>query len=74
LGSYKTNSTIFNWSHTSWIVVALSLVLVHHWFLDADWGVDVDDRKSTTGYYIYLGSNLVSWSSHKQKNGFQKQY
>ena len=29
-------------------------------FADADWGADVDDRKSTTGYCIYMGSNLVS--------------
>jgi len=36
-------------------------------FADADWGADVDDRKSTTGYCIYMGYNLISWSSHKQK-------
>ena len=37
-------------------------------FSDADWGADVDDRKSTTAYCIYIGSNLVSWSTHKQKS------
>jgi len=36
-------------------------------FIDADWGSDMDDRKSTTGYCVYLGSNLVAWSSHKQR-------
>jgi len=36
-------------------------------FSDADWGVNVDDKKSTTGYCVYFGSNLISWSSHKQK-------
>jgi len=36
-------------------------------FSDADWGSDVDDRKSTTGYCVYLGSNIITWSSHKQK-------
>jgi len=36
-------------------------------FSDADWGSDVDDRKSTTGYCGYLGTNIITWSSHKQK-------
>jgi len=36
-------------------------------FSDAEWGSDMDDRKSTTRYCVYLGSNLVAWSSHKQR-------
>lgn len=35
-------------------------------FFDADWVGDRDDRKSTTGYVVYLGGNLIFWSSRKQ--------
>ncbi|CAN6712145.1 unnamed protein product [Malus baccata var. baccata] len=36
-------------------------------YSDADYAGNPDTRHSTGGFCVYLGSNLVSWSSKKQK-------
>ncbi|GKV09122.1 hypothetical protein SLEP1_g20667 [Rubroshorea leprosula] len=35
-------------------------------YSDADWAGDPSDRRSTTGYYLFLGNSLISWPSKTQ--------
>jgi hypothetical protein len=35
-------------------------------YSDADWAGCPDTRKSTSGFCMFLGQNLVSWSSKRQ--------
>lgn len=37
-------------------------------YSDADYGGDIDERRSTTGYVFVFGSSIISWSSERQKS------
>ncbi|KAM7491697.1 hypothetical protein LguiA_034618 [Lonicera macranthoides] len=35
-------------------------------YIDADWAENIGDRRSTSGYFTFVGGNLVTWLSKKQ--------
>lgn len=48
------------------LFLSASMPPVINAFADSDWAGCPDDRKSTNGYLVYLGDNLIAWQSKKQ--------
>lgn len=50
------------WVYAGWVISEIGITV----YCDADWKGDTIDRKSRTGYLIYVRGTLISWSSRKQ--------
>lgn len=76
---FMHSPTDIHWQATKRILRYLKGIATHGIFLqashdvaltcatDANWACCPDDRQSTSGYTVFLGSSLISWSSTKQK-------
>ena len=42
------------------------IIRVQKYNTDVDWAGAVDDRRFTSGYFTFVGGNLVTWKSKKQ--------
>ncbi|RVW74200.1 Retrovirus-related Pol polyprotein from transposon RE2 [Vitis vinifera] len=40
-------------------------------YTDADWAGAMDDRRSTSGYFTFVGGNLVTWKSYLSRQPIQ---
>ncbi|KAG8476370.1 hypothetical protein CXB51_033259 [Gossypium anomalum] len=62
----KTYSSVFAW-YSYGLLFRRSERLSLVGYADANWGLDFDDRWSTTGFCVYYGHTPISWCSKKQQ-------
>jgi histone deacetylase 1/2 len=66
---WSTVKRILRYLRGSWntgLKICKSQSMLVSAFSDADWAGCVDDRRSTGGFAVFLGRNLISWSARKQ--------
>ena len=78
VSQYMSSSTVDHWAAVEQILCYLKgapgrgILYSNHehnrleCFTDADWAGSKENRRYTTGYYVFVGGNLVSWKSKKQ--------
>ena len=78
LSQYMSSSTVSHWVAMEHILCylkeALGCGILYkkyghtgiECFLDTNWAGSKEDKRSTSGYYVFFGGNLISWKSKKQ--------
>ena len=78
ISQYMSSPTVDNWAVVEHILCYLKgamgrgILYSDHGhnrvecFTDADWAGSKEDRRSTSGYCVFVGGNPVSWKSKKQ--------
>ena len=78
VSQYTSSSTVDHWAAVEQILCYLKgasgrdILYSNHGhnrlecFTDADWAGFKEDRRSTSGYCVFVGGNLVSWKNKKQ--------
>ena len=78
VNQYMSSPTVDNWAAVEHILCYLKgapgrgILYSNHGhnrvecFTDADWVGSKEDRRSTSGYCVFVGGNLVSWKIKKQ--------
>lgn len=64
--SIATYTHIYIGDDHSWLQLRKGAINTLTAYSDADWGGCTDTRRSTSGYCIYLGPNIVSWSAKRE--------